>query len=130
MGSALFAFLRRQMLSTFPEIHLWCYMHWPLGSQSLPHMHVQRWDFGLDSNGQSPQTERMHYHCAIDPAQDNFNMHNINVNILLFWFKPNIKGFIEVTKLLVHSLKAVRSAPFLGCRRWSHCWCCCWSLTT
>ena len=33
--------------------------------------------------------------------QCNFNMHNIH--ILLFWFKPNIKGFIEDTTF-IHGL--------------------------
>ena len=28
------------------------------------------------------------------------------------------------------NVKAVRSTTFLGRRRWSHCWWCCWSLTT
>ena len=33
VGSALFAFLRGQMLCIFPKIHLWCYTCQPFGGQ-------------------------------------------------------------------------------------------------
>ena len=38
--------------------------------------------------------------CSVLHMQYNFNMHNTHTHILLFWFKLNIEGFIEVTKFL------------------------------
>ena len=44
----------------------------PLGSQqhsqSLPHMHVQRWDLAQIQTGNHPHRRRTRYHCASDQA--------------------------------------------------------------
>ena len=43
---------------TFPEIHVWCYTCWPLNglscSQSLSHMHQQRWELARFWTGNHP----------------------------------------------------------------------------
>ena len=36
--------------------------------QSLPHMHVQRWDSAQIRTGNHPDRRRTRYHCARDPA--------------------------------------------------------------
>ena len=45
----------------------WCYTCWPLDSQhrsqSLPHMHQQRWELAQIQTCNHPHRRRMHYHC-------------------------------------------------------------------
>ena len=47
---------------TFPEIHLWCYICWPLGGWqlgwSLSHIHQQRWDLAQILMGNHPHRRR------------------------------------------------------------------------
>ena len=40
---------------------------WLACSQSLPHMHVQKWDLARIRMSNRPNRRRMRYHCASDP---------------------------------------------------------------
>ena len=57
-GFCLIHFFAEAMECTFPEIHLWCCMCWPLGSWQcswwLPHMHKESWDLAQIQTGKSP----------------------------------------------------------------------------
>ena len=63
VGSALFAFLQRQMLCTFPEIHLWCYVCRSLSSR---HLFFFFFFISMESNWGSASSKIQRYSVA-DP---------------------------------------------------------------
>ena len=72
VGSALFAIFAEANVMYIPQdsplvLHL--PTSWrPVRSQSLPHMHVQRWDLAQIRTCNRTNRRRTRYHCASDPA--------------------------------------------------------------
>ena len=72
VGSALFAIFAEANVMYIPQdsplvLHLTTSWQ-PAHSQSLPHMHVQRWDLARFRTCDRTNRRQTRYHCASDPA--------------------------------------------------------------